>query len=128
MAIQLVDQLFMLVSWVLFVTGREKERLPGTYGLPLWRVTELGSFITMALSLPFTLSHPLPVTHKYHLGWALCDPGKGEQRKAEGVICGATGLGDMSVGEKGCFKYFRNGCQPFKIRRGNIKLWIYSSI
>ena len=53
--------------------------------------------ITMALSLPFTLSHPLPVTHRYHLGWALCDPGKGEQRKAEGVICGGTGLGDMSV-------------------------------
>ena len=51
----------------------------------------------MALSLPFTLSHPLPVTHRYHLGWALCDPGKGEQRKAEGVICGGTGLGDMSV-------------------------------
>ena len=53
--------------------------------------------ITMALSLPLTLSHPPPVTHRYHLGSALCDPGKGEKRKAKAVICGGTGLGDMSV-------------------------------
>ena len=44
MSIKLVGQLFVLVSWVLLLFGREKERLPGTYGLPLWRVTELGSF------------------------------------------------------------------------------------
>ena len=57
----------------------------------------------MALSLPFIFSHPLPITHRYHLGWMLCDPGEGEQKKAEGVICGGMGLGHMSVGEKGCF-------------------------
>ena len=62
MAIQLVDQLFMLVSWVLFVTGREKERLPGTYGLPLWRVTELGSFHHHG---PFSSLHPFPPTARY---------------------------------------------------------------
>ena len=51
----------------------------------------------MALSLPFTLLHSPLLTHRYHLGWVLFDPGKGEQRKAEGVICGGMELGDMSV-------------------------------
>ena len=62
MSIQLVDQLFMLVSWVLFLTGREKEQLPGTYGLPLWRVTELGSFHHHG---PFSSLHPFPPTACY---------------------------------------------------------------
>ena len=44
MSIKLVGQLFVLVLWVLLLIGREKEQLPGTYGLTLWRVTELGSF------------------------------------------------------------------------------------
>ena len=62
MSIRLVDQLFILVSLVLFLIGREKEQLLGTYYLPLWRVTELGSFYHHGT---FSSLHPFPPTTCY---------------------------------------------------------------
>ena len=59
MSIKLVDQLFILVSWVLFLIDREKEQLSGTYCLPLRRVIELGSFNHHGT---FSSLHPFALT------------------------------------------------------------------
>lgn len=104
MSIKLVDQLFVLISWVLFPIGREKEHLPGTYGLPLWTVTELGSFHHHGPFFPFTLPTHCLLPKGAILAGRCVTLGKESREKAEGVICGGTGLETCQYERKDAFR------------------------